>query len=262
VAEGTFAFTTIAASTDGPEEPGCAFPEAPQIELDVWYCYTASATGTATASACGSGFDTRLAVYPGCGCPASAVPIACNEDFCAGQSQVSFAVTGGQEYLVRVGGSAGAAGSGSLSIVCDSSAVPNDLCTGATPVTPPTFFFGTTIGALPDLGIPGCGTPIAGPSVWYRVAGTGAALTATTCALNVTDFDTVINVYCGSCDGLACVASNDDALCEPLHSEVTWCSEAGREYFIAVHGFAGATGDFDMVVSGAGPPCKPPGCGP
>jgi hypothetical protein len=76
-------------------------------------------------SLCGSDYDTKLAVYAGCGCP-SAAPLACSDDDCGGtgdvkkqQSRVTIAVTSGQQYLVRVGGYLTKQGDGRLTIGCD-----------------------------------------------------------------------------------------------------------------------------------------------
>ncbi|MHC4371702.1 MAG: hypothetical protein ACYSW8_29150, partial [Planctomycetota bacterium] len=91
------AFDTTRATFDGPGH--C------MVSPNVWYCYTAPCTGTATISLAGSSFDTKLAVYNGCGCyPDSSDLIECNDDYHAQQSQVTFDVTAGNEYLIEVGG--------------------------------------------------------------------------------------------------------------------------------------------------------------
>lgn len=72
------------ATTDGAAQPNppCDFPFGDdQIYNDVWLDYTASCTGRLLVDTCnGAGLDTRLAVYPGCGCPAGADPLSCNDD--------------------------------------------------------------------------------------------------------------------------------------------------------------------------------------
>jgi len=55
---------------------------------------------------------------------------------------------------------------------------------------------------------------------------------------------------------LICVDGNDDACAaSPLHSTVTWCSQAGAEYLIMVHGYGGATGNFTLCVFDNGIGC-------
>ena len=246
VIEGVFEFSTIGAVTDGPDNPECEAGGSSQIDADIWFCYTASATGSTTASVCGSGFNTRLAVYNGCGCPPNGAPIACNDDSCGAQSTVTFAVIAGETYLIRIGGVEAAAGVGTLTINCLSFSVPNDSCDFATPIITPFFAMGTTIGALPDVGLPACGPPMTGPSVWYKVTGTGGVFNADTCIFGDTEYDSMMTVYRGDCDGLICVADNDDSC--GLQAGLTWQTEAATEYFIVVHGFIGANGTFTMFV--------------
>lgn len=120
VGDGVVAFTTVNAVTDGPEEPAsCSQYGDSQVGSDIWFRYLASCTGTLSASLCGSGYDTRLAVYDGWICPAPSPPLACNDDACGAQSQLSLPATAGQDYLIRVGGFFDARGTGQLSLTCD-----------------------------------------------------------------------------------------------------------------------------------------------
>ncbi len=127
IAEGTFAFDNIGATTDGPAEPArCDFFGDPQIASDVWFCYTASCTGTATARLCGSIYDTEIAAYNDCTCPTSASAIACNDDACGLQSEINFPVSACGSYLLRVGGFNGAQGTGTLTVSCQPAPLVND----------------------------------------------------------------------------------------------------------------------------------------
>ena len=111
VVPGTYDFSTLGATTDGPDQPGspCDQFEESNVNNDVWFEYTATCDGAATFSTCGTAdFDTRIAVYPGGQCPPSAESlIVCNDDFgdCAGfTSQLEWLVTEGSTYLLRIGG--------------------------------------------------------------------------------------------------------------------------------------------------------------
>ena len=123
VADGTTSFSTRGALTDGPNEPAaCTFFGRSQIGQDIWYCYTATCTGTVTASLCGSQYDTKMAIYAGCGCPTTA-PLGCSDDDCgtgAGNvhSRVGFAAVAGQSYMLRIGGFLSEEGDGRLTIRC------------------------------------------------------------------------------------------------------------------------------------------------
>ncbi len=116
--EGTTPFTTLRGTTDGPEEPTACGAGAALIENDIWYCYVPSCTGTATLSVCDADFDTALAVYAGCTCPTAESATACNDDACSAQSELTIPVTAGASYLIRIGGHAGASGTGNLAITC------------------------------------------------------------------------------------------------------------------------------------------------
>lgn len=122
VSDGVTAFDNTGATTDGPDEPGaCNFFSYTQVGADIWYRYTATCTGDVTVSLCGSGYDTKLAVY-GASCPAGAAAIACNDDSCGGttRSELTFPATGGSEYLIRIGGYEAATGAGTMTISCAS----------------------------------------------------------------------------------------------------------------------------------------------
>ncbi len=122
---GTFAFSTLGATTDGPDEPGaCTVGGFSQITNDIWYKYLASCTGIATVSLCGSAFNTKMAVYQACP-TGSGQALACNDDYCGTSSQVSFAVNQGTVYRFRIGGVNGTSGTGTMTISC---AVPPPPC--------------------------------------------------------------------------------------------------------------------------------------
>jgi len=148
-------FSTESATFDGPGS--CQY--APNI----WYCYTATCNGNAYVGLCGSLYDTKLAAYDGCTCWGPM--LACNDDACGGylQSEISFPVVMGQQYLIEVGGYGSAIGSGVMSISCGL-APPNDECTGAPIInTFPQTVSGTTIGAGVD-----CPDILAWNAVWYQ----------------------------------------------------------------------------------------------
>jgi hypothetical protein len=88
---------------------------------DLWFQWTAAASGWATIETCGqTASDTALAVYPAGGCPAG-VAVACDNDGCGQQSTLSFAVTAGSTWLVQVGdGAPSGGGPGSFTTVIGS----------------------------------------------------------------------------------------------------------------------------------------------
>ncbi len=93
---GQFNWDTTGATTDGPV--ACL-----QIYNDVWFCWAAPSSGPVQADTCaGPAFDSAMAVYDGCGCPAGAA-IACNDDSCGLLSSVGFNAVSGHSYLIRIG---------------------------------------------------------------------------------------------------------------------------------------------------------------
>ena len=117
VGVGTVPFSTLNATTDGPDEPAaCTASGDSQIASDVWYRYVAECSGEVSISLCGSNYNTRLGVY-GDSCPSgNGTIIVCNDDSCGTNAEVQFTAVAANEYLIRIGGFMGAQGSGTMTI--------------------------------------------------------------------------------------------------------------------------------------------------
>jgi hypothetical protein len=94
-------FNSFGASTDG-----LADCEGAIFVKDIWFTYTATADGMLRASTCedfGALLNTILAAYTGeCG---SLANIACNDSACVNSlSIITFPVTQGETYTIRLGG--------------------------------------------------------------------------------------------------------------------------------------------------------------
>lgn len=262
---GIFPYSNLFATTDGAANAACTFLGSSQILNDVWYCWTADCTGTATLTNCGLSLgDSKVAVYDGCGCPATMGNLlACSDDECGilgNKAFLQFDAVAGQQYLIRIGDSPDAFLPGTLGaflIVCD--AVVNDECEGAIPITVPTIVDGSTTGAsIDDASAPSCpGGSITSPGVWYSLIGDGSEIGLSTCAFG-TNYDTKLSVYCGECDDLTCITANDDigGFCG-VTSAVSFCSQPGIEYKVLVHGWGGQSGDFELLVTSLGPCFSP-----
>ena len=104
---------------------------------DVWFTYTPQVEGPVTVSLCGSSIDTTLAVLESC---SNRVLIACNDDSCLTQSQLTFTGIPGVTYLIRVAGKNGQSGDYTIIVnggqgTCDASCVPApSVVTGPNPV--------------------------------------------------------------------------------------------------------------------------------
>ncbi len=126
------AYSTCSATSSPPlNEPSCFFFGYDTYGPDIWYSWTAGVTGTATASTCGSTHDNKIAVYAACPGAAGAT-LACNDDFCGLQTQVSWSSVAGQSYIIRLGGWNQSRGSGLITVTeagtagCDDTDFNND----------------------------------------------------------------------------------------------------------------------------------------
>jgi hypothetical protein len=218
------------------------------ISPNIWYCYTASCTGTATVSLCGSSFDTKLAVYDGCQCnPTAAELIGCNDDHCDMQSQLTFDVIAGSQYLIEVGAYRQITGQGVLTISCEGVPglqVPNDNCSKAESVGDVTNKAFDTTDATAD----GPGLCMTSPNIWYCY--TASCMGTATVSLCGSSFDTKLAVYDGcQCDPTSArlIECNDD-YCS-LQSELTFDVIAGSQYLIEVGGYQQAAGQGLLSIS-------------
>ena len=154
--------------------------------------------------------------------------------------------------------SGGCVGGGECNSYLACTTPPNDDCLFAQDVAVPSQVVdASTVGATFDAA-PFCDTDNTAPGVWYRVMGTGNTMRASMCTEFVSlGYDPKISVYCGGCDVLTCVAGNDDGFCPGLPqfpSDVSWCSIAGAEYLVLMHGFEDTTGGAILNFSDDGNP--------
>jgi len=200
---------------------------------NIWYRYTATITGEVTINTCGSQYDTKLAVYSGIGCyPTSGRLIACNDDACDWQSEVTINVNAGSSYLIEIGGYGSHKGQGVLHFIYDNEQLFNDNCHNAQEIGDVTSLVFDTTNATFD----GPGLCVRGPNIWYVY--TASCTGEATISLCGSSFDTVLAVYSGStCPPqqgrlLGC---NDDACGQ--QSELKVNVESGSRYLIEVGGF-------------------------
>jgi len=269
--QGVFPFDNTAATTgtQGQNEALCFDYGTSGIEHDVWFCWTSDATGCATMQTCGltQQVDTKIAAYPGCGCPANGSALACNDDNCIGtlESKIIFPVVNGGVYTLQVGtfpSSPGGLGALDISIAAGSCLGPpsNDGCAAALAIAGQgQTSFDTTSATTGTQGqnellCNQFGTSGIQRDVWYDWTAdcSGTAL-LTIC--NLSNVDTKVAVYPnGGCpvDGTS-LACNDDVC--GYQSELSWPAAIGLTYTIQVGvfpGSAGGPGAFDISIS----PCS------
>ena len=213
---------------------------------DVFYKFTGTGTTQlVTISLCGGGtdYDSYLRVFDDCDLLNE---LAFNDDSCGLQSELTFTSDGTSTYYIMVEGFGSGSGNFSLDVSC-MDPLPNDGCGGAIAVSCGDTVMGSTVGATVDVA-PSCGPSITAPGVWYTLddnSGLPGEITLSLC--NGTDYDSKLTVYSGTCAALVCVVGNDDACA--LQSEVTFASNGNTTFYILIHGFGGATGNFTMDVT-------------
>jgi hypothetical protein len=259
---GNFAVNMVGATTDGIM-PTCLFSTP---EDDVWYTWTAPASGNATVSLCGhtAGDDTMLGIWPGAGCPTgSSTSVACDDDFCGLTSSVTFAVTAGTVYTIQVGMFPGSA---PINTSMDITMPPpaNDDCN--TPIVlagPGLYPFDTSLATTgTQYATNGCGT--INKDLWYTyTATTNGTATLVTCGLmdvSSTSFDTKVAAYLGAgCPGATSIACNDDLSgCPQLFgSSMTFNVTCGTVYSLRIGNFSSSAttnihGMFSLTEAGTG----------
>ena len=128
IAEGDTYFTTVDATTDGPNHPSCETAnDGGATGNDIWYKYTPSSSGMLTLSTCDQAYyDTDVVIYDNTDCNALSL-LGCNDDGDGcnyWSSHLEVAITGGVEYLIRVGGfQTGHTGTGLLSLTIETNPI-------------------------------------------------------------------------------------------------------------------------------------------
>ncbi len=224
-------FSTNASTNDGSSSCGGG-------ANDIWYSYTATATGVLTASCCGADYDSVISMIAG-GC--GGTELSCNDDFCSLQSSASALVNFGDVVLIRVAGFLGETGSGTL--VVNLAPQVNDACAGAIAVSNGSVTAFDTRGTTTDGSLPSC-VFNPGNNLWYSfTAPSAGTLTASLCG---SSFDTALSLYADSCAGAEIACNDDDCF---LQSTVSGPIAAGQTVLIQVGGFNLQSGTGSLAVN-------------
>lgn len=233
---------TVTGSTVGANDSGG------NAAPDVFFKFTGSGDAQlVTLSLCdgGTNFDSVLRVFDDCDL---ANEIAFNDDSCGTRSEVDFVSDGTSTYYIMVEGFGTNSGDFSLAVTC-AEPLANDLCSGAIELACGDSVSGTTDGATIDSEAPTCGPSITSPGVWYTfndTSGLPGDIMVSLC--NGTTFDSKLSVYSGNdCSSLVCVGGNDDSC--GLQSEYTFATDGNTKFYILVHSFGGATGDYTLDIT-------------
>lgn len=276
ITDGQYDFCTMNANTDGPmPASGACTAGLMQVSHDVWYRYEAPVTGELTVTTCyQADFDTIVAVYgtpsgvPGCPGSAGTFLLGCNDysDECPwSESSLTVDVIEGHVYTIRVGGSDGAAGSGTLTVAMgfhgSSPQEPIWLGSGGLYVVNGSTDDNQTVSDFPT----NCfGGTYPGPREWILwYAFSSGPVSVTTCAPG-TNYDTVITIlkHTPGVNGWwdTYVTCNDDSqnpgcLLNGFNhkSTATFQAQAGAYYYVVVSGYSGAHGQYQLTLDAVNP---------
>ena len=125
------------------------------------------------------------------------------------------------------------------------------------------WYSGVTVGVANDNATSGanaCNGGSTGGQRWY-VYEAAFNSTITVSTINtLTNYDTYLKVFTGSCGNLSCVAFNDDIQGTNFQSQVVFEAQAGATYFIRVGGFASQQGTFGLTFDCGGGCLDPLAC--
>ena len=255
---------SVNGSTTGATFDDVGFCDTSNTGPGVWYKFVGEGSEIVLSTCNQAAFDTKISIFSGeCG---ALICVEGQDDAagCAGYTTETDPVITevGTTYYVLVHGFGTATGDFTLTLSCEAPDPPeNDICPTAIALECGQTVTGSTAYAT-DTGAPGeCETTVTAPGVWYTVEGTGGAIELSTCG---SFYDTKLSVYEGACGNFDCVAGNDDDFstinggldtCSPpeeqniFSSSLSFDSVVGTTYYVYVHGFSTATGDFTLSVN-------------
>jgi hypothetical protein len=235
--------------TAGQGDPACQAFGTRNINNDEWFLWFANASGVATLRSCGGAtMDTKAAVWDGTACPPTSI-VACNDDACSTQSELTFVVFAGNAYLIQLGIFPGASpGTATWTLTGPPSPAGADSCAAGTTITGEsgTAVIDTTTATNTPADVPGgtCGSSSTTADVWFTY-------TAVSCGVSTFSFcpaqagsasyDVLLEAYteCASAGGTRIICNDDSC---GLRSSITFPTSAGVNYKIRVAGFNGNVG--------------------
>jgi len=243
VSDGSIAFLTKGATTDGPTDYRLTFdPTDTQASNDIWFLYHSPYVGPQNVrfSVCNSDFDTRLLIYD-LACPTgpdTALAVADDSTGCSSRSELIYNTQANASYLIRVGAYGDITGSGTLEIG-PAITPPGNTCNMMLRTAGEGFNFFTTHGATTDgPAEAACAGGQITQDVWWKyIPCQSGEVVIETC--QVTPFDTCLAVYAfngalAPCPRGALILASDNACGQ--QSRVTIPVVRGTSYLIRVGG--------------------------
>ncbi len=223
----------------------------------LWWKGTAIEDGWFAFDTHGSDFDTLLSVYTGSAVAALTKIGENDNDRNDGTSGMAFHVEKGKTYYFAVDGNDGASGNILLNWRLAYPPANDNFANAIALDGPSGKTAGSNTDATKETGEPQAedGEDIGGKSVWWKWT---APQTGTRYAFDTrgSDFDTTLAVYTGSgVNALTKIASNDDDKSDG-NSGLSFAAEPGKNYYIAVDGYMGLSGNIVLNWRAASPPAN------
>ena len=125
------------------------------------------------------------------------------------------------------------------------------------------WYSGVTVGVANDNTTSGsnvCGGVSSSGQRWYVYEAAFSSTITVSTINSLTNYDTYLKVFTGSCGNLSCVAFNDDIPGTNFQSQVVFEAQAGTTYFIRVGGFVSQQGTFGLTFECGGGCLDPQAC--
>jgi hypothetical protein len=218
---------------------------------DVWYKFVATGTSHQITVVPIAAMDAVIELFSGT-C-STLTSLYCKDVGAAGVTEVLNAsgLTIGATYYVRVyhfGAGAGGAGGFTICLTLPPAAPANDNACGAILLTEAVGCVntaGTTVNATQTF--PGC-SGTASADVWFKFVPTN-----TSCAITVAPngtMDAVAQLYSGACGALTSIQCQDVNASAGSETINAIGLVVGNTYYVRVYDYTGATGTFNICVSG------------
>jgi len=125
------------------------------------------------------------------------------------------------------------------------------------------WYSAMTIGVANDNTTSGsnvCGGVSTSGQRWYVYEADFSSTVTVSTISSLTNYDTYLKIFTGSCGNLSCVAFNDDIPGTNFQSQVVFEAQAGVTYFVRVGGFASQQGTFGLTFDCGGGCLDPQAC--
>lgn len=229
--------TTLATSTSD----GDCFSEIDSPRLGVWYTFVGTGERIIVESCPSSSW---IAIFSG-GCSSSSRTCVARTSNTCGNERFHFDSVSGTKYHLLFQTYSEVL----LTLSIFPAPVPNDACTGATPLSIGSTVSGNLTYATTEFNFTALDDCIddgssLSPGVWYTFVGTGERLVVRSCSYNYYYYANVA-IYSGGCSSRTCVAATNK-LCD--RERYSFDTVAGTTYHVLIQSIVDTFGNFSIFA--------------